>query len=917
MGAAGRETLRPEHESVQELMRFLLRRDVEFRGGLRDLGNLLKGRFRDSSRFFSLGLVLYLALLTGLIPERLLGQAPAPPQRIEEIRVVGNRRIPESTILYYIQSKANDPYSEQQILRDYRSILNTNFFSDAKVMVEEGETGQIIIFEVTERPLIRALEYDGMKSFKESDVLEKFRDLRVGLTVDSPFDEAKVPAARKALRLLLDLNGRPLGRVEIDVESITSSSVRLIFRIDEGPKVRIGDIRFEGNTVLSDDELRGALELNKERGPIVMFKGHDKYMSDKLEYDVQVNLLAKYRELGYMMAKAGDPKVEIVEGPQGLLFGFRKTRQQYYITIPIEEGDLFRIGEFDVTGVTTFNEENVKRGFQLRKGDVVNYTQLKEATDRLKELYSTLGFLDMDARPDVRPDMEQKTVDITISVTEGKRYIVNQINFSGNTKTRDKVLRREFLLEEQQEFNGQLLEISVRRLNQLGFFEEIKEEDYDVQKRPDEGEVDVLVKVKERSQQSIGFTGGVSGYSGGFVGVNYQTNNFRGRGERIDVQVMVGTRSSNFMFSYTQPYFLDSKISLGVSVFNQRFRFDTYTLFFGLVGPDNNVPLYTRKSTGFTLSGGYPLGRWTRGGLRYSLQNIRIQDIADIYEPFALNQLLGFAPGGDVETAKDGIIRSEITPSYVYNSKNSYFTATQGSQLSLELPLAGGPLGGSFNLIRPFAEYQHFKPDYFLSGGRHTFAFRLRVSHIIPYGKLKSGDPMSPPFFERFFSGGEFSLRGFNIRSVSPWAVTRAPRLDGIGNPLIDPSTGLPSIAEQIIPVGGDTLFLGTAEYRIPIVGPLQLNAFVDAGTSTIFRKENLLIFGPETFVDLLENTNHVFRMSTGAEIQFLLPVVNQPFRLIFAYNPLKLDTEVTFGGVNLPLREPNSNVRFTVGYNF
>ncbi len=867
------------------------------------------GLARSAASFLSA--VLILAALAQ-------AQTPGePPQRIEDIRIVGNRRIPESTILYYVQTKENDPYNEQQILRDYRNLLNTNFFTDAKVMVEEGETGAIVIFEVKERPLIRALAYQGMKSFKESDVLEKFRDMRVGLTVDSPFDESKLPRARKALRSLLELNGKPLGTVDVQVEPITASSVKLTFVIDEGPKVRIGSIRFEGNTVLTDEELRDALKLNKERGPIVLFKGHDKYIPDKLEYDVQVNLLAKYREKGYIYAKAGDPKVEIVEGPRGLLLGFRKTQQQYYITIPIEEGEQFRIGKFDIVGVQTFDKEVVRRGYLLQEGDIVNYTQLKESTDKLKELYSTLGFLDMNALPDINPDLQAKTVDITINVTEGKRYIVDQINFAGNTKTRDKVLRREFLLEEKQEYNGKLLEYSILRLNQLGFFEEIKEDDYEVIKRPEVSEVDILVKVKERSQQSIGLTGGVSGISGSFFGINYQTNNFRGRGERIDVQLLTGTRTSNYLFSYTQPYFLDTRLSLGLSVFNQRYRFDTYTAFFGLISPDNNIPLYTRKSSGFTVSGSYPLGRWTRGGLRYSLQNIKIDDVNDIFRDFAFNQLIGFTPGGSLEDARKGIIRSEITPTYIYNSKNSYFTATQGSELSVEVPVSGGPLGGTFNLIRPYVEFQNFRPDRLLSGGRNTFAFRVMLMHIIPYGNLPNGEPMTAPFFERIFSGGEFSLRGFDIRSVSPWAFVKAPLLDEAGNPIIDPSTGLPSISEQILPVGGDTSALVTGEYRVPLVGPLQLTGFVDFGTSTVLRKENLVLFGPNTAIDLLEDTNNIWRMSTGAEVQFLLPVINQPFRLIFAYNPLRLDTHVTFSGIRFPLREPGTNMKFTVGYNF
>ncbi|HUG44110.1 MAG TPA: outer membrane protein assembly factor BamA [Acidobacteriota bacterium] len=860
--------------------------------------------------------LLSLAFLA-VLPEGMAQQAEQASQRIEEIRIIGNRRIPESTVRFYIQSKENDLYNEQQILRDYRSLLGTNFFRDATVRWQQGETGIIVIYEVEERPLIRALEYNGMSSFKESDVLEQFRDMRVGLSVDTPFDEARLSRARRAIRTLLELNGRPLGRVEIDVEPITATSVRLVFNIDEGPKVRIGDISFEGNTVISDGELRDALELNKERGLMTVFKGTDKYIPDKLEYDVQVNLLAKYREQGYIFARAGDPEVAIVEAPRGMLVGFRKTKQQYYITVPIQEGDQYTVGSFQITGVENFNPDFIRGVYNVEPGEIVNYAKLQEATDSLKELYSALGFLDMEAFPDIDPDPQTLTVDISVNITEGNRYTVNRINFAGNTKTRDKVLRREFVLEEQEEFNGQLLDISIRRINQLGFFEMIEEKDYEVIKKPQESEVDILLRVKERSQQSIGLTGGVSGISGSFFGINYQSNNFRGMGERIDVQLLTGTRTANYMFSYTMPYFMDTRTSVSLSVFNQRFRFDTFTAFFGLISPDQNIALFTRKTTGFTVGASHPAGRWKRVGLRYSLQNISISDVAELFEDFAFNQLIGFTPGGSIEDARRGIIRSEVTPSFMYNSKNAFFSATQGQQFTAEVPVAGGPLGGSFNIVRPFVEYQYFTPDRFLSGGRNTLAFRTEFQHILSFGRTPAGEPMSPPFFERIFQGGEFNLRGFDIRSVSPFAFTRTPRLDGSGNPLIDPGSGLPLISEQMIPVGGDTSLLANVEYRIPIVGPLQLNAFFDVGTNAVFRKSNLRLFGPDTFIDLLENTNNVLRASTGTEVQFLLPVINQPFRLIFAYNPIRLDSDVVLNGVRFPLREPRTNTKFTVGYNF
>lgn len=865
-------------------------------------------------------LILFSAFLLGIsftFSDFVLGQAEEPPERVEEVRIVGNRRIPESTILYYIQSKENDRYNEEQVLRDYKNLLNTNFFVDASVKKIKGETGTVILFEVKERPLVRVIEYRNMKSFKESDVLEKFREMKVGMTVDSPLDEAKLPKARRAIKALLDGNGRPLGRVEISIEPITSSASKLIFEIDEGPKVRVGKIMFEGNTVISDGELRAALELTKERGPITLFKGLDKYIKEKVEYDSQVNMLDKYKERGYILAKAGEPKVEIVEAPRGMLIGFRKTKQQYYITISIEEGSQFRYGTFELNGVKNFKEAVLKRAYNIREGEIVNYTSLKKANEELKKLYSRFGYLDMEPVPEMKLDHDKKVVNVKIQVEEGKQYLVHRINFVGNTKTRDKVLRREFLMEEQRMFNGDMLDISVLRINQLGFFEKIEEEDYEVIKRPEDAEVDVVLNVKERSQQSIGLTGGVSGISGSFFGINYSTNNFRGLGQQIDVQLLTGTRTAQYQLSFREPYFLDSRVSLGYSIFKRRFRYDTFTAFFGMINPEDNLTLFTRNTTGFSVHGGYALWRWTRLGLRYSLQSTRISDVEDSFSDFAFNQLVGFTPGGDVKGAADGILRSEVSPSLVYNSKDALFGATRGSQLNVQLPIAGGPLGGSYNVLSPYVDYQKFIRDRFLSGGRHTLAFRAQFQHLIPFGTLPNGGPMTVPFFERIFRGGEFDFRGFNLRSVTPWAISRQPAEDSLDNPIVDPFTGLPTISENLVPTGGDTSLILTAEYRMPILGPLTLNAFVDFGTVTVLKKENLNFFGPDQLIELQEQTNNIWRASTGAELQFLLPVVNQPFRLIFAYNPLVMNTTAELRGIRFPLTESRKNVKFTVGYTF
>ncbi|HEY2930168.1 MAG TPA: outer membrane protein assembly factor BamA [Acidobacteriota bacterium] len=832
---------------------------------------------------------------------------------IEDVRLVGNRRIPEDTIRFYIQSKKGDQYSEDRIKLDFRSLWNTGFFRDVQVIEEEGKAGPIIIFRVVERPLVRVIKYEGFKSFKESDILEEFKKRRVGLSVDSAFDEAKLPAARRAIEELLKQNGKPLGNVTYQVEDLSQTSMKITFNIEEGPKVRIGDISFEGNSVFTDDKLRDALKLTKERSLMPIFKGTDKYHEEKLEYDANVNMLDLYREKGYVNARIGKPTVEIKEGPRGVTPMFRKTRQQFYIRIPIQEGEQYKFSSFDIKGVQQFRKEDIVRFFGFKPGDLVNIKHWRKQEEELKKLYEARGFLDMESVPEFDPDPVKKTVTLNITINEGRAYVVNRIDFLGNTKTKDKVLRREMFLEEQQVFNGKLLELSVVRLNQLGFFQKIEEKDYEVKKDPAAGEVDLTVKVKEQSQQSIGVTGGVSGISGSFIGINYSTNNFRGLGQRIDVEILTGTRTTNYTFAFTEPYFRDTKLSLGLTLFDTRLRYDTFSTFLTF-NPNDNISLFTRKSAGVTVNGSYPVGNFTRLGLGYSIQNISISDINANFSNFALNQFIFFAPGGERERALSGIIRSEVTPTYILNTKNAYFNATSGTSLTVSVPVAGGPLGGDFDILRPSLEYQKFwcVRNCGPGGRRHVFAFRGLGEMVMPYSSTPA-----VPFFERLYSGGENLLRGFDIRSVTPFAISSTPRVDPNGFPVIDPNTGLPQIDISPTFIGGDTLINLTGEYRIPVVGPLNVALFADVGTSTIFLKSKLGLFGKGTKINLLSQTNNVIRASTGAEIQFLLPVINAPFRLIFAYNPLIMNTTAIISGQLIPFREQRRGIKFTIGQTF
>ncbi len=853
-----------------------------------------------------IGFLGFLLLASGV-----LAQQTSRPT-IELINVRGNRRINLETCRFYIQSREGDPYDPARLEYDLRSLYKANFFENIEVQESDGDAGKIITFIVKEKPLIRAIEYVGNKSFTESNILDEFKERKVGLTVDSQYEPSKIRAAERSLKNLMIQNGKPLGTVHSEIEKIPPSSVRVRFVMDEGTKVRIGKIRFVGNRLFSESTLKDALKMNKEHSIYTMFKGTDKYHSEKLEYDLEVNLKAYYQERGYMQVQIGQPVTRIFEGPRGVIPMIRKTREQFFIEVPIDAGDQFHIGKLELQNCGILDCGKLVTVFGMHKGDIANYKRIKDTLENIKKLYGNLGYINWSYLPEYKTDNKNKTIDINFDFQPDKQFFVHRINFAGNTKTRDKVMRREFVLEEGKIFSSAALDASVMRLNQLGYFDKIEEKDYEVKPDDKTGLVDVNVKVKEKSQRSIGFTGGVSGISGSFLGVNYADNNFMGRGENLDVSFTGGTRETNFNVSFTEPYLMDTRWSMGVQLFDQRFRYDTYSAY-GITNFYTGQPteLFTQKTAGTTVTFSRRLGHgyWSLAS-SYTFQDIGISNIAPGFETFALGQFTGFTTSSNPQDVLTGIIRSEITPAMSYNSTNSYFNPSRGTSMNLSLGISGGALGGDFSMIKPSIEVRHFFPDKWLTHGRNVFGFRFMSQYIQAYGNS------SIPFFERSFIGGENTIRGFDIRSISPLAISSTPQFDSNGNPVIDLKTGLRKVNSTIISIGGDTTGVFNFEYRIPIAGPLSLAPFYDMGISHVSRTQSLGDFGASR-IDIVSSTNNTFRSSTGLEVQFVLPVISAPIRLIFAYNPMILQDTIMVGNTPLSLKEPRRNIRFTVGRSF
>jgi outer membrane protein insertion porin family len=457
-------------------------------------------------------------------------------------------------------------------------------------------------------------------------------------------------------------------------------------------------------------------------------------------------------------------------------------------------------------------------------------------------------------------------------------------------------------------------ENSILRLNQLGYFEELKPEHADVQQNAERGEVDLTLKVKERGKNTIGLTGGASGTLGSFLGLNYETNNFLGLGETLTVNVEWGDRQQGFLFGFTEPYLFDRPLTAGFTFFIRRFEFDQAretALVTGFRGNQffaSSLVNYIQNTTGFSVFGSYAPKRlrWTRLGLTYAYD---VSDLTCVTEACdTLFERLRFRTFAGPD-ALEGISSSRVTPTYYYSTVNHTIFPTGGTSIFAGFTWEGGPLGGNQKSVRPTFELKHFRP---INKRRNTLAFRLQGAFLTGYGG-RAPNPAA-----RFYTGGEDSIRGFDIRSISPMAYVpvRATipfffldptKLDPNGNPTLVFTT-VELLSQTISFPGGDTQLLANFEYRIPIAGPVQIAPFVDVGWNGVWRRSQLRlneeglealqeVFPRVEFseqLELVSDTNFRPRVSTGLELLIFVPVLNVPFRIYWAYNALRL-TETIF----------------------
>jgi outer membrane protein insertion porin family len=871
-------------------------------------------------------LVVLAAVVLGAPPASAGQAAPAAPAAQPAVRMpppgsgpvirfiqlrfhpVDESLIDPQTYLYYIQtqpSRSSDgvwvPYddaAEARLRDDFRRLWGTNFLDNLWVEVldepyDNGVIGKRVVFNMEERPRVKIVDYTGSSKVERTKIDEKMKEVGVALRLDSFLDEGAVRRVKGIIADMMAEKGYQFAEINSTVETLPGGPklVKVTFDVQEGPKVRIREIDFVGNTALGDGTLRRKMKETKQHGAFSWLTGGGTYKEAKFEEDADA-VVAHYRNKGYVEARVGTPELKTLQDTSD-----GKTRW-IQVRVPVTEGPRYRVGQFDFNGNTVAKSEGLRSLFKVQAGDWYSEKRIRDGLRKTQEVYGGLGYFEFTGYPDLKPQPAaaaplagpvEPTVDVTMQLQEGEQYFVNRITFIGNTTTRDTVVRREMRLVEGNIFNTEALKYSVRRLNQVGYFKSLEEgQGIDVKKTPNEkNKVDVTLKLEEQNRNQLTFGAGVSQFEGFFGQLSFQTANFLGRGESLTVSLQGGSRAQNYQVAFTEPFLFDRNITGGIDVYRRQL---------------NYINQFTQQSTGGNLLFGFPVADFSRLFVNYSYEQVRVLDLNAAFtnptllaqNPFLRDSLL-IGQGGSRTISK-------IAPSFSFNTVDNPIFPTTGRRLTASFEYAGP--GGDTFFVKPTLEAVGF----FRLTPRMSVGSRVQTQYIRPYGDTKQ-----LPIFEKLFLGGEYSIRGYDIRSIGPRDITTR------------------------LVLGGNKSLLFNGEFITQIAGPVRLVLFYDAGQvrdigESFGWKEDILeivppplplLYDPLAFTGLVDpdapgtttrsvGQQSAFKTSTGAEIRFFMPVLNVPFRLIFSYNPQR-------GGVFTNQLQParKFTFRFAVGSTF
>jgi len=678
---------------------------------------------------------------------------------IASIAPAGNERIDSGAILRKIKTKPGDFYDPAALRRDLKAVFSMGYFDDVAIDVEDTPAGKAVTFQVKEKPLIHAVTFSGLDALSKDDV-----KAAANIMPNTIVNPAKINGAVQRIKALYRSKGYFKTKVAATLSYPTPESVDVQFSIQEGEKVSITAIKFDGNTAFDDDELEDVIETGTWSWWISWLTESGVLKMDVLQQDAG-RLAAFYQNHGFIEARVGEPRVE--EKQDGI-----------EVIFPIEEGPRYRVGTVDISGDLIKDKRTLLAMLAIRKEKFLNREVLRKDTLKLTDLYAEHGYAFAEVRPKINKSATGKRVDILFKVDKGSLVYFNRVEIQGNTRTRDNVIRRDLDVKEGGVFDSKAIRSSTQKLQRLGFFEEVS---VTPQPTMNEDQMDVLVKVKEKStgQFSIG-----AGYSSSesvlFMG-EISENNLMGTGNRLALSANLSGVSTRFNLSYTNPRFMDSKVSAGIDLFNWEREYDDYT----------------KNSTGGGVRFGHPFFEKWYIYYGYSLDNTTLSDVSE-----DASQI--------IKDSEDINLTSAIHVRFVRDTRNRRFIPSSGSRNTILIKDAGGWLGGDAE----FTKVEGSSSWYFPMVWKTVFHIKGSI------GQAFASDEKKLPVYEHYYLGGMNSIRGFSSASISP----------------IDPVTG-----EKI---GGDKMWYANVAVQFPLVEEAGLYGEVFSDFGNVYAVDKDWDFG-------------------------------------------------------------------------
>jgi len=725
--------------------------------------------------------------------------APAPEPEatiIRSIAVTGNQRLEPETIVSYIKLRVGEPYDRERLDEALRDLYATDLFADAQIRDNAGS----LVVEVRESPVVNRIVLEGNKRLKSDKITPEIR-----LAPRQIFSRAKARADVARIIELYRRQGRFAASVEPKIVQLEQNRVDVVYEISEGPKSGIRQINILGNEKFGDGELRGEM-VTKRTGLLSFLGSGDVYDPDRLAFDQQ-KLRSFYLTNGYADFRVVSAVAELTSD-----------RRDFIITYVVEEGERYKFGDVKVeSAIRDFSGEGLTRLLPMKKGDWYDGKLVEDTITSLNESAGLFGYAFADVQPNYQRDKNAKTMTLTFNVAETPRVYVERIDVSGNTLTRDKVIRREFRLAEGDPFNSVRVKRSRDRIQSLGFFQENLEIEQTQGSAPDR--VILSTALEEKATGQLQVSAGFSSLERFLLNLSIEQRNFRGMAQTLRASVNYSSYSKSVELGFTEPYLFDRNFAVGFDLFRRDYSS------FNFVNNNRNTT-YKQTSTGGALRGGMPLTEYMQLGLRYGLNfdDVTLDRSSFFTDPDGAGPLPAACDplrvGRYLCDAIGKRTTSSIGYSLLYDATDNRLRATRGHRFTVNQDFAG--LGGDVKYLRTRVNAAKF----WNVGGGFIFSTSIEGGYIHSFENAAGPDQDPVRLVDRFFLG-EPQIRGFDIRGVGP-RVQRIP-FDADGNPVTD--------RKQIIEdaLGGRAYYVGRAELEIPLSSSfremgLRPSVFVDIG---------------------------------------------------------------------------------------